>query len=89
MLRNLVHTKRSRLDFDASLDRARAGTLQDEALPKTLACLSSNVESNVGYSSRMWRFAARLFDFIVLLRPPTPHIADLLFRKITRFLLTS
>ena len=34
-------------DFDASLGPTRTGSVQDDALPKTMACLSSNVDSNV------------------------------------------
>ena len=52
VLRNLVHEEVEPGDFDASLGRTRTG-VQDDALPKTMACLSSNVYSNVAQSSRM------------------------------------
>ena len=56
VLRNLVHDEEEPGDFDASLGRTRTGSVQDDALPKTMACLSSNVDINVAWSSRMWLF---------------------------------
>ena len=47
VLRNLVHDEEEPGDFDASLGRTRTGSVQDDALPKTMARLSSNVDSNV------------------------------------------
>jgi hypothetical protein len=38
--RNLVHDEEEPGDFDASLGRVRIGSVQDDALPKTMACLS-------------------------------------------------
>ena len=46
VLRNLVHDEEEPGDFDASLGRTRTGAVQD-ALPKPMACLSSNVDINV------------------------------------------
>ena len=43
VLPNLVHDEEEAGDFDASLGRTRTGSVQDDALPKTMACLSSNV----------------------------------------------
>jgi hypothetical protein len=47
VLRNLVHDEEEPGDFDASLGRSRTGSVQDDALPRTMACLSSNIDSNV------------------------------------------
>ena len=47
VLRNLVHDEEEPGDFDASLGRTRTGSVQDDALPKTMAGLSSNVDINV------------------------------------------
>ena len=47
VLRNLVHDEEEPGDFHASLGRTRTGSVQDDALPKTMARLSSNVDSNV------------------------------------------
>jgi hypothetical protein len=47
VLRNPVHYEEEPGDFDASLGRTRTGSVQDDALPKTMACLSSNVDCNV------------------------------------------
>ena len=46
VLRNLVHDESGVGRFDASLGRTRTG-VQDDTLQKTMACLSSNVYSNV------------------------------------------
>ena len=40
VLRNLVHDEEEPGDFDASLGRTRTGSAQDDALPKTMACLA-------------------------------------------------
>ena len=40
VLRNLVHDEEEPGDFDASSGRTRTGSVQDDALPKTMACLS-------------------------------------------------
>jgi hypothetical protein len=40
MLRNLVHDEEESGDFDASLGLARTGSVQDDTLPKTMACLT-------------------------------------------------
>jgi hypothetical protein len=47
VLRNLVHDEEEPGDFNASLGRTRTGSVRDDALAKTMACLSSNVDSNV------------------------------------------
>ena len=44
---SFVTAKEEPGDFDASLGRTRTGSEQDDALPKTMACLSSNVDSDV------------------------------------------
>ena len=46
-LRSLVRDEEEPGDFDASLGRTRTGSVQEDALQKTMACLSSNVDSNV------------------------------------------
>jgi hypothetical protein len=47
VLRNIAHDEEEPVDFDASLRRTRTGSVPDDALPKTMARLSSNVDSNV------------------------------------------
>ena len=46
VLGDLVGDEEEPGDFDASLGRTRTGAVQD-ALPKPMACLSSNVDINV------------------------------------------
>jgi hypothetical protein len=41
VVRKLVHDEEEPGDFEASLGRTRTGSVQDDALPKTMACLSS------------------------------------------------
>jgi hypothetical protein len=45
-LRSLVHDEQEPGDFDASLGRTRTGSVPDDALPKTMARLSSNVDGD-------------------------------------------
>jgi hypothetical protein len=47
VLRSLVQDEEEPGDFDALLGRTKAGSMHDDTLPKRMACLSCNVDSNV------------------------------------------